>query len=288
MKPISVKIFAILCIALILSPQRISADDDKEALLKLGMKMGGALAAGLGAIGYIGFQWVSKKFENPSKAIPITHITNTITNSGGGTVHFINPFYPGAYGTPQQMAENFFESLTVTDYAKMTLLATGSAYLYLVYTIFRTQKYLNAPQRKSLWFYEIPLNTLLMLEPHAMQNLLIQEFITLYQVNDQKTLKDSIHAFIQDLEEELSCLTAYQGFINRLETVSQVTQKGATACGYALNYMIPLSGMVLPYLPSLDLSNIFFIDIPLKKSIQERISRIHYYKNIFLQSAIVI
>lgn len=288
MKPISVKIYTIFCLAFIFSPSRISAEDEKEAILKLGIKMGGTLVAGIGAVAYVGYQWVSKKFDGSSAAQPITHITNNITNSGGGTVHFTHPFFPGSLGTHQQMAENFFESLTYTDYAKTALFATGSAYLYLVYTISRTQKYLNDPQRKSLWFYEIPFNTLLMLEPRAMENLLIQEFITLYKVNDQKTLKDSIYAFIQDLEEELSCLTAYQGFITRLETVSQVTQKSASACGYALNYMIPLSGMVLSYLPSLEVSNIFFIDIPLKKSIQERISRIHYYKNIFLQSTIVI
>lgn len=164
--------------------------------------------------------------------------------------------------------------------------ATG--YLYMLYSINSMQRYLTDPQRVSLWFSEYDLNKLLLIEPDQMQELIVQEFITRYTVSDQKSLKVAVTKFMNDSETELALIDQYQRITGFLDTVSSCAESCCSACTYLARTAIPFAGIALDYMPAVGLHNLFFVNSALKTSIQERISRIHYYKNIFLQSPIVV
>jgi hypothetical protein len=254
-----------------------------------------AIAAG----GYVvarGVEWAGTKLFSPPMPSPSTGATQmnvNITATGSGSVHLINPtIIPVPKpAEPDKSTHNFFDqikNISFKGYGTATVTTVGAGYLYLLYSISRMQNYLSSPQRVSLWFPEYELNKLLLLEPQAMHELLIQEFVSSYQVIDQKSLKDGILAFMHDIETELDYLAAYQNTTNRLDKASGFTHKCGSACGYIIRTIIPGSGTALDYAPSVGLPRLFFVDFALKNSVQERISRLHYYKNIFLQSTIVI
>ena len=87
----------------------------------------------------------------------------------------------------------------------MAAAATGY-HLYILYSISSLQRYLTDPKRICLWFSEYDLNKLLLLNLDQIQELVIQEFITTYNVSHQKSLKPAVSKFLNDIETELANL----------------------------------------------------------------------------------
>ncbi len=258
-----------------------------------------ALVAGGGYVVLRVAEWGLNKLFSYAPApvpapVPQQTIVNNINVSGNSQVTLTNPALVPPVPAAASEGKNILAlvdrlvNLPLSSYGKTTLLLAGTGYLYLLYTVRRMQNYLSSTRCISLWFSEQELNKLLLLEPKTMHELLIQEFMSSYQVNDQKSLKDGIVAFMHDLEMELACLTAYKKITQGIDTASGFTARCGAACGSVLKTVIPVSGLAMAVAPSTKLANIFFIDAHLQEKIQERISRIHYYKNIFLQSTIIL
>lgn len=184
-----------------------------------------------------------------------------------------------------------YESLTALykdNYGKVWFGTASAGYLYILYHVNTLQRYLTDAKRISMWFSEYDLNKLLLIEFDRMHDLLIQEFITMYQVSDKKMLKSAIAAFLNDMETEVRYLEQYKKLSDRIGTVSSIVSKLCSPWYDITRTLVPFSGFVLDYMPSVTINHLFFVDNALKSTVQDRISRIHYYKNIFLQSNIVI
>lgn len=180
------------------------------------------------------------------------------------------------------------QDLYQNHYGKVQMAAAATGYLYILYSISSLQRYLTDPKRICLWFSEYDLNKLLLLNLDQIQELVIQEFITTYNVSDQKSLKPAVSKFLNDIETELASLQSYQTIAGRINTVSSIAEKCCSPFSDMARTIIPFAGMVLDYAPTVSINNLFFVNSTLQTSIQDRISRIHYYKNIFLQSTIVV
>lgn len=174
------------------------------------------------------------------------------------------------------------------NYGKIWLGTAIAGYVCILYHINTLQRYLTDTKRIGMWFSEYDLNRLLLIEFDRMHDLLIQEFITMYQVSDQKILKSATAAFLHDMETELRYLEQYKKLSDRIGTVSSIVSKLCSPWYDITRTLVPFSGFVLDHMPSVTINNIFFVDNVLKSTVQDRISRIHYYKNIFLQANIVI
>jgi hypothetical protein len=180
------------------------------------------------------------------------------------------------------------QDLYTNHYGKVGLATAATGYVYILYVISSLQRYLLDPKRVSLWFSQYDLNQLLLLDLDKMQELLVQEFISTYNVADQKSLKPAVSSFLEDIETELASLERYQTLSGRIGTVSTVVEKCCTPVTDIARSVIPFAGIALDYIPMISINSIFFVNATLKTTIQERISRVHYYKNIFLQSTIVV
>lgn len=230
--------------------------------------------------------------NNPVPSISYTSQTNHINVSGHSTVHLKNS---SAHVQPANStssgSNHLYEGFSHIPFKKYGVTGLGAAatgYLYIVYLITQLQQNLTRKECISLWFNEYEFNNFLLLEPHLVQELIVQEFITVYNVHDQKSLKDGIYRFIKDLESELHYLQKYQVVFQRLDAVSKLSGKFSSACSSVMRVCVPLSGLLLDYAPQVGLNSLFFVNTALKNSISERISRLYYYKNIFLQSDLVI
>lgn len=173
-------------------------------------------------------------------------------------------------------------------YGKAAVGTVAVGYVYILYCVSSLQRYLTDPKRISLWFSQYDLNKLLLLDMDKMQDLLVQEFVSVYNVSDQKNLKAAVSDFLADMQAELASLEQYQTLAGRIETVSSLGEKCFSPVTDIARSVIPFGGIVLDYMPAVTINTLFFVDSTLKTTVQERISRIHYYKNIFLQSTIVI
>lgn len=244
--------------------------------------IGAAAAAGSFAVIKIG-QWLFGSTPPPANI----HIT-TFNQHGSGTMHATNHTKASSGSEQKPSFLSRLYEIPFGNYTKGTLAVAATGYCYGVYQITSMQRYLLAPERISLWFKDIEFSKLLLLEQKAIQELITQEFITIYKVKDQKELKSSIFTFMQDLETELACLTQYQTFSGRVETVTGLGGKCISTLGFAVRTLVPISSVALDIVPSISTDKLFFMDSVLKKDIQERIARLHYYKNIFLQSSLVI
>ncbi len=174
------------------------------------------------------------------------------------------------------------------NYGKATIVVAITGYLYVLYLVSSLQRYLTDPKRISLWFSEYDLNKLVLLEPEHMKELIIQEFINIYQVSDQKSLKNGVLRFLNDMELELKNLARYERISGIINSLSLITENCCSPFCYLARTALPAAGLILDIVPSFSINNLFFINNKLKIAIQERISRIHYYKNIFLQTTIVV
>ncbi len=181
-----------------------------------------------------------------------------------------------------------FKKICKNHYGSIGLTAALTGYLYLVYSVASLQNYLTDKKRIGFWFSDYDLNKLLLLEFDIMHDLLLQEFISVYHVTDQKSLKTAVSHFLNDMETELVCLDRYATITGRLAAFESFAGTCISPCSGLAKTCIPFAGLVLDYIPTINLHTLFFVDSTLKQTIQERISRIHYYKNIFLQSTITI
>ncbi len=280
----------ILCTTLFLSfyQQELQATDP-------GVAVGIAIIASTGYAVLRTGEWCAYRLFGSNKPVPsisYTSQTNHINVSGQSTVHLKNsaahvqPTHSTSSGT-----NHLYERLTRIPFKKYGVTGLGAAatgYLYVVYLIAQLQQSLTRKECISLWFNEYELNNFLLLEPQIVHELITQEFITVYNVHDQKSLKDGIYRFMKDLENELYDLHRYQVISQRLDSVSKLSGKCSSACSSVMRICVPLSGLLLDYAPQVGLNSLFFVNTTLKNGISERISRLYYYKNIFLQSDLLI
>ncbi|MBY0109825.1 MAG: hypothetical protein K2X90_01815 [Candidatus Babeliaceae bacterium] len=192
--------------------------------------------------------------------------------------------YPNRISNKFHSLQEFYEN----NYGKLGIAVAISGYVYILYLINSLQRYLTDPKRISLWFSEYDLNKLLLLEPDQMKELLIQEFINIYQVSDPKSLKIAVSKFLNDIEAELKSLAYFENIAGTINSLSLITENCCSPLCYLARNAIPGSGLIIDLIPGVTINNLFFINSKLKMAIQERISRIHYYKNIFLQTTIVV
>lgn len=225
----------------------------------------------------------SQQMQTQQSQQPTTNVSETFATSSS-TVY-------GRQTTASTAARNSYGQLTDlynNHYGKIAMSTVLAGYLYTIYSMSSLQKYLTNPKRVGLWFSEYDLNSLLLLEPDKMQELIVQEFLTIYDVSDEKSLKKAVTQFMNDTETEIACLHRYRTIASGLDTVSSCVSTCCSPCIHFARATIPFAGLALDYIPSVSLDNLFLVNKKLKEGIQERISRIHYYKNIFLQSTIVL
>lgn len=246
------------------------------------------LSVGIGILGTSALITVIAIFNPAPPNVTINQ--TTLSNSGNGVLYatLASPAKHQAQKRSSWGLNNLFNDIATQDYIKCIIAAAGVGYGYTVYTVIRLQQYLQEKTRISFWFNQYDFNKLLLLDQQQMHGLLAQEFMAVYNVRDQKTLKEGIHQFIADITSEIAALESYITILNRLEQAGNYGQYCSAAGSSVIKTLIPfgLGKVALSCLPQLSINGVFFIDVPLKDAIQERISRLHYYKNIFLQSTI--
>ncbi len=247
----------------------------------------------IGLAGYITLRPIESAIKtcinafNDNKPPAITYNT-LINHNGSGILTVTLPSIPIVRSDASKNLFAFMRNTSAKTYAKTAGILTISGYLYILSRVSWMQAYLAAPTCISYWFADTTFEKLLLLDTDQMHELITQEFMQNFQVHDQKSLKDGIYAFLQNIEEELACWHHYEKFVKRIDTGLYVSEKSLAFASATIKALIPLSSLVIDSIPSINMAKLLGINHQLFAQVQERIARLHYYKNIFLQSTIVI
>jgi len=187
---------------------------------------------------------------------------------------------------PESPESFSFINYLQTNKTNLLIKALIAGYIWVNYRLFQLRTYLQDPQRWSFWKSNFSLSQLLELPQKDLAHELILDVRRRYgaeSAHDITSLSTPITSFLQSLEEETNALEKYLMIANALIKIDTFEQQ----CVHALSGWIPkFYGFSLSFIISFIASKcaiktFFYLDEKLMNSIQERLSKLAYLKNIF-------